>query len=208
MERVQDNLPVIFNCKRVNVVLVDRYQKNFFRYKKNAYGESKRISYPIDSSLAAFVAISCQAIFTDRIKDEQRYIPEVDDPRVKDGLDEPANQMLSVPVFAMTDQIGTDLGNLPRCIIQLIDKHDTKGFTPEDISKMDYLSAIIGRIHDQLLKVEQLHCLKSVSDRLFNCTKEIDIGISDTSVLYTNVKKSLDEFLDKTHDIGTGKNKK
>ena len=41
------------------------------------------------------------------------------------------------------------------------------------------------------------------------CTLELDIGLSDTGVCYNNVKKSLNEFLDKSVDIGRDqKNKK
>jgi hypothetical protein len=80
----------------------------------------------------------------------------------------------------------------------LINKKTKHGFTAEDITELDYLSVLIGRCHDQLLKVEQLHCLKSVSDQLLYCTQEISIGLDENQAYYGAAKKSMNEFLEKS----------
>ena len=70
-EECEKHLSLIFNCQRVNMILVDRFKKTFFRYKRvGPSGESKLISYPIEQSIAGFVAISCQPIYTDKVVDE------------------------------------------------------------------------------------------------------------------------------------------
>jgi len=68
-----------------------------------------------------------------------------------------AKQILSIPVFCSTDkyEVGSDsLANLPRGVLQLINKFDPNGFDAKDIEKLEFLCNIVGRCHDSVLKIE------------------------------------------------------
>jgi len=70
------------------MVLVDRFKKDLYRYVQDENNPRRLItkSYSIDQGLAGYVAVSCHTVFTDKLSDENRYLPEVDDPgSLKDG---------------------------------------------------------------------------------------------------------------------------
>jgi hypothetical protein len=46
------------------------------------------------------------------------------------------------------------MSGLPRAVIQLINKNDQNGFSPRDIEKLEFLSTILGRCHDCVIKIE------------------------------------------------------
>lgn len=132
----------IFNCERVNMILVDRFNKNLFRFKTD-YRDPDRVcteSHTMDQGLAGYVAISCHTLYSDRIADENRYCIEVDDPNSQKEDQMPARQIITCPVFAKSDRddmsgakeggAANSLGNFPRAIIQLINKKDSDGFQP------------------------------------------------------------------------------
>jgi len=129
----------IFNCERVNMILVDRFKKQLFRFKSDWRDPDRVVteSHTMDHGLAGHVAISCHTLFSDRVAEENRYYVEVDDPKSEKDDAKPARQIISCPVFARTDREdlsgaeqggGNALGSFPRAIIQLINKKTSDGF--------------------------------------------------------------------------------
>lgn len=80
-EAIEKECPRIFNCERVNVVLIDRFKEDLYRYVHQDMNPSKLVtkSFSMEQGLAGYVAISCHTIFTDKISEENRYVPEIDD---------------------------------------------------------------------------------------------------------------------------------
>jgi hypothetical protein len=104
-------LKVLFNCERVTMVLVDRFKKDLFRYipDPDHPSRSKIESYPLEAGLAGHVAVSCHTVFIEKISDENRFTPSIDDPKsLKEDLHR-AKQCLSVPIFAKTDRDDQEL---------------------------------------------------------------------------------------------------
>jgi len=125
-------------------------------------------------------------LLTDDASSDIRFFDELDDPNYDSSNPDQykARQILTMPVFTNHDlsQRGYDqLGNYPRAIIHLINKkskepinpdlndHDAKlvrdsiNFGNEDIEKLEKLSFSIGRCHEIINKVEQLHSMKEIS---------------------------------------------
>jgi len=73
VEECEKHLAHVFECKRANIVLVDRFNEKFFKTVIDQQGYSKKIIYEIDASLAGAAAISLHPIFTDNVKEESRY---------------------------------------------------------------------------------------------------------------------------------------
>ena len=78
-------MALVFGCERVNLILVDRFNKRFFRSKLMPSGNNKITTYPIEASLAGYVAISCHAMLTDNIEEESRFNQLIDDPNGNSG---------------------------------------------------------------------------------------------------------------------------
>ena len=139
-EECERQFKSIFNCERVNMILVDRFKKQLFRFKSDWRDPHRLVteSHSMDVGLAGYVAISCHTLFSDKVKDENRYNIEVDDPKSQKEGQMPARQLITCPVFAKTDRDditgaekaggGSNLGSFPRAIIQLINKNDADGF--------------------------------------------------------------------------------
>ena len=156
----------------------------------------------MENGLAGYVAISCHTIFTDKISEENRYIIDIDDPKYDIEKMQPARQLITCPIFAKTDkeeipsQNGesntapqmSSLGKFPRAIIQLINKKDYDGFDSEDVEKIEFLSHILGRCHDIITKVEQLNCMRSVSDGLMKATVEVQNQMDDSTANYNRLR--------------------
>ena len=91
-------------------MLVDRFKRDLFRYvcHKGKNGLPDRIittSYDFESGMAGYVALSCHTLYADKVQEEVRYAPEVDDPRtITEESLEPARQMISCPVFTKMDK--------------------------------------------------------------------------------------------------------
>ena len=105
VDECKKQMTFIFDCERVNMILVDRFRRVFF---KIVYDESNNIenivSYPIEQSLATSTVISGHAIFTDDVTEETRYSSEIDDPEGHKNPElSPARQILTCPIFALTD---------------------------------------------------------------------------------------------------------
>jgi hypothetical protein len=84
-------------------------------------------------------------------------------------------------------------------VISLINKKDPNGFSPADIEKLEFLSIILGRCHDAVLKVEQLYSMKHVSDSLQKVTLNIDNCLETNKVQFGIVNKQFKQFLDTTN---------
>ena len=48
------------------------------------------------------------------------------------------------------------------------------------------------------MKIEQIYCLRSVSDQLMKCAHDININMGDNDVMFKNIKKNLKDFMDNT----------
>lgn len=91
-------------------------------------------THTMDQGLAGYVAVSCHTLYSDNILLENRYNPEVDDPKSELNGNLPAREIVSAPVFAKTDRdegssgekvnSQNSLGSYPRAIIQIINKKD------------------------------------------------------------------------------------
>jgi len=81
-EECERQFASIFNCERVNMILVDRFNKQLFRFKIDIRDPDRLAteSHTMDQGLAGYVAISCHTLYSDRVADENRYCIEVDDP--------------------------------------------------------------------------------------------------------------------------------
>jgi hypothetical protein len=107
IEDCQHHLAKIFGCQRVNMILVDRPRRQLFRikfekrvlYREQYYkGEMEQMpytleadfmeSFPIEESannfiktgLAGYVARTYFSLLSDRISDDNRFVPYIDDP--------------------------------------------------------------------------------------------------------------------------------
>ena len=60
---------------------------------------------------------------------------------------------------------------------------------------MEFLSEILGRCHDVIMRVEQLHVMKSVSDGLMSCSTDIFNNLEDNQINYNRLKESIEGFL-------------
>ena len=81
-------------------------------------------------------------------------------------------------------------------MISLINKRDPNGFSPADIEKLEFLSIILGRCHDAVLKVEQLYSMKHVSDSLQKVTVNIENCLDNNRVQFGIVNKQFKQFLE------------
>ena len=129
-------MAIDFDCERVNLTLVDRFRKVFFRITYDQYDEQQKVtSFPLDNSIAGYTALSCHSMFSDSVQTEQRFGPDIDDPKGDLSGNNPAHQILSCPVFCQSDHLSDDagaseeLGKLPRAVIQLINKRHNRSFT-------------------------------------------------------------------------------
>lgn len=217
IQTVEEELKQLFNCERANIVLVDRIKKDIFRFlplEKRKKGKNPIVSYPLETGIAGYVAVSIHSMFSVRLAEDTRFVQEIDDP-----LGEfPPQQMITCPVFARTDRLifesadqsengeaanedeenkppqMSPLSQFPRCVIQLIDKKDHRGFSQEDVSMLEGLTDYIGRCHDIITKVEQLHSLRSVSDTLLNTAGHINNNLSENMSNFNNLKRQLEEL--------------
>ena len=80
IEIVEEQFAKIFEAERANLILVDRFKKDIFRYVQNPKtGEDEIKTYPLEKGLAGYVAISSHTLFVQNIDDDSRFNSEVDD---------------------------------------------------------------------------------------------------------------------------------
>ena len=109
----------MFDCERVNVVLVHRVKKFLYRIEPDtAPGTYKHVKFPLQAGIAGFVCISSHSLVTEAVQSENKFSKEIDDPK---GTEEnPAIQMVSCPINTTNDfqQMNKEgLTNYPRAII-------------------------------------------------------------------------------------------
>lgn len=151
-ETVEEEFAKFFFAESANLIIVNRHQKEMYRvvYENS---EFKMKVYQFDRGIAGYVAYCGQTCYIECVEDDNRFDKEVDNPK---GINA-AHQIISVPVFCSSDKYDTSLNSLsslPRAVISVINKKDPNGFTQRDIEKLESLSAILGRCHDAILKVE------------------------------------------------------
>ena len=66
------------------------------------------------------------------------------------------------------------------------------------MEKLEFLSAILGRCHDSVLKVEQLYSLKHVSDSLNDVTSRVATCIDTNKVQFGLINKQFKQFIEST----------
>ena len=129
--------------------------------------------------------------------------------------------MITCPVFARTDKddpivgratSGEDaeegildkraalLGNFPRAIVQVINKHDPLGFIDRDVVLLEYICGILGRCHDCILKVEQIYCMKSVIEKMETVSTKIKNNLTTNLENYDMLKYSFRDFVEKADE--------
>jgi len=154
-------------------------------------------TFPFEFGIAGYVAFSGLTIFVDSVPDDIRFEKELDDPKATITTE----QIISVPIYCSSDKLDPSLHSLssvPRGVISLINKKDVNGFLPQDIEKLEFLSVILGRCHDAVLKVEQLYSLKHVSDGLQKVTANIDNCLETNRIQFGIVNKQFKQFIDTT----------
>ncbi|CDW73453.1 UNKNOWN [Stylonychia lemnae] len=186
IETVENQFQQIFECERANLVLVDRFKKDLFKYTHNEHtNEDNLQTYHLDRGIAGYVAISGHSLYVQNIDEDSKFNNEIDDPK---GI-------------YYKYEVGSDsLANLPRGVIQLINRSDPNGFDNHDMEKLEFLSNIVGRCHDSVLKIEQLYCLKSVSENLSDITKKIQTGLDTSCIQYGHMKKQFTQFMQSIKD--------
>ena len=70
------------NSERANLVIVDRFGRDLFKYN---YDEQKKEdvikTWKIEMGLAGYVAISGHTLFIENLNEDSRFNKELDDPR-------------------------------------------------------------------------------------------------------------------------------
>ena len=133
-------LPTIFNCQRVNMMLIDRFQGQLYKYYQLPSRVGMKTYAMNNDSLSGYVAITCNTFFADKLDEESRFSVEIDDPKSIHDSEESAKQIITCPVFARYDKLTSNgeetnpLAEFPRSIIQLINKNDQDGFSSLDLS--------------------------------------------------------------------------
>jgi hypothetical protein len=152
--------------------------------------------FDITLGLAGFVTVAGHGVLTDYVNQDGRFQKEIDDP--KGIASSPALQIISVPIFCTQDSEDTpgpeNLSNFPRCVVQLINKkpkgnfgyqeskvaellRKSNKFTNEDLEKMESLAFVIGRVHQVVNKVEQLHSMKNLSNQIMDISSTLQSHI-------------------------------
>lgn len=152
-------------------------------------------TFPFEYGIAGYVAFSGLTIFVDSVADDIRFAKELDDPH---GIT--TEQIVSVPIYCSSDRLDPSphsLSAIPRGVISLINKKDPNGFAPADIEKLEFLSIILGRCHDVVLKVEQLYSMKDNCDSLSKFTHNTDSYLESSKVQFGIFHKQFKQFIEK-----------
>jgi hypothetical protein len=85
-EEVEKMFIDIFNVQRVNMILVDRFKKDLYRYffdsEKN---EESIFTFEFTKGIAGFVAVNNHILLVDSLEDDSKFNQEVDDPKAPSG---------------------------------------------------------------------------------------------------------------------------
>ena len=94
----------LFQVERVNILLVNRYQKFFFKIQKDkATGSEEYVKYEMQQGLAGYAAACGNSVLSEHVANDVRFVKAVDDP--KGTAAAPPLQILTVPVFARNDHL-------------------------------------------------------------------------------------------------------
>lgn len=164
----------LFQCERVNVVLVHRFKRYLYRVELEKSGTFKLCRFELQAGIAGYVCVSSHPVITESVQSEAKFSAEIDDPRAPPNS--LARQMVSCPVnaaddFAQMNKEGQT--SLPRAVIQLINKKEAMPvtsnppsedvahllragfrFTQDDVEKIERMSMILGRCHEMVNKIE------------------------------------------------------
>ena len=82
IEVVEDQFAKLFHAERANLILVDRFKKDMYKYVFDAKSNEDIIkTYPLEKGLAGYVAVSSHSIFVQNIDEDSRFNKEIDDPK-------------------------------------------------------------------------------------------------------------------------------
>lgn len=82
IEVVESQFSELFEAERANLVLVDRFKKDLYKYVYDPKENEDQIkTYHLEKGLAGYVAISSHTLFVQNIEDDSRFNREIDDPK-------------------------------------------------------------------------------------------------------------------------------
>jgi len=215
----------LFDCQRVNVVLVHRFKKYLFRIEADKKpGTFKFVKFELQRGIAGYSAISSHTVITESVGDENKFIAEIDDPNAPDG--EPACQMITCPINAADDFITMSregLTNYPRALIQLINRNHTpaptkigffhedrlnedvvallaqgKRFNHNDVDKIERLSNIMGRCHEMVNKIESMMGMRNEIKQMDHISDVILKQIDTSRINFGNISQTFKKFQEET----------
>lgn len=108
VEQCKLHMSFVFDCERSNIMLVDRFNKQFFVPIFDEETEFERIlTFPIDRGLASSAVISGHGIFTEKVSQDSRFSKDFDDPDFEEGKSKDqtyARQIMTCPIYATNDK--------------------------------------------------------------------------------------------------------
>ena len=195
IKQLEKNMAILFNCERANIVMVHRQKRFLYRIVRNPQtGEDTMENFELQKGLAGFVTVAGHSILSENIRTDGRFIKEIDDPA--GTLDSPTLQIISCPLNSHTDNElmsrGDQEAGFPRAILQLINRRsafeehatdlsaEVKGllresvvFNSGDVEKVERLAWILGRCHEVVNKIEQLHSMREQSQAMLDLSQQL-----------------------------------
>ena len=218
IKQIEKNMAELFNCERANIVMVHRTKKFLYRIVRNPVtGEDNMETFELQKGLAGFVTVAGHTILSENILGDGRFIKEIDDPL---GLPEsPALQIISCPLNSHTDNElmsrGDQEAGFPRAILQLINRRssfeeyaqdlsaDVKDllkqsvvFNSADVDKIERLAWILGRCHESVNMIEQLHSMKESSQAMLNLSNQLHQQIEVSKSNFQGMSHYFKKFME------------
>lgn len=101
--------------------------------------------------------------------------------------------MLIVPVLTQDEKNQNSVDNCPRAIILLINKRlDGQAdkaikFSKDDVEQLESLALSIGRCHENISKIEQLHSMTDVSRGLVDINRQLGSTVEESVQSYRTI---------------------
>ena len=224
IKQIEKNMAKLFNCERANVIMVHRQKKFLYRIERDpATMEDKMEQFELQKGLAGFVTVAGHTILSESIRTDGRFIKEIDDPL--GPAESPALQIISAPIISHTDNELMSRGDqdsaYPRAIVQLINRRssfanfatdlstDVKEllkqsvkFDQSDIEKMERLAWILGRCHEVVNKIEQLHSMRDQSQAMMDLSNQLSNHIEMSKSNFQGVQSQFKKFMEETTNKG------